>query len=104
MTGAFNLLIYIMFQAYLPFIFTKDPSVASLTTQVLPLLGVTTFLEGLAITAHGLLRGIGRQSIGGPATIFSYYLIALPVSLALGFGLDWKLHGLLLGLTIGLCV
>lgn len=77
---------------------------AALATQVLPLLGVTTFLEGLAIAAHGLLRGIGRQSIGGPTTISAYYLVALPTSLALGFGLGWRLHGLLLGLTIGLSV
>lgn len=54
------------------------------------------------MTAHGLLRGIGRQSIGGPVTISAYYLVALPVSGGLAFGLGWKLQGLLLGLTIGL--
>jgi MATE family multidrug resistance protein len=54
------------------------------------------------VTAHGLLRGIGRQSIGGPATISAYYLVALPASFVLGFVLDWKLYGLFLGLTAGL--
>ncbi|PHH92381.1 hypothetical protein CDD83_7663 [Cordyceps sp. RAO-2017] len=103
-TGCINLFIYTLLQYQLPFIFTDDPVVALLTTQVLPLLSVTTFLEGLAATAHGLLRGIGRQSIGGPATISAYYLVALPTSLALGVGLGWKLHGLLSGLTIGLAV
>lgn len=103
-TGCLNFIVYILFQARLPFIFTDDPVVARLATQLLPMLGLTTFLEGVGATAHGLLRGIGRQSIGGPATLSSYYFVALPTSLALGFGLDWKLHGLLWGLTLGLVV
>ncbi|PFH62489.1 hypothetical protein XA68_13391 [Ophiocordyceps unilateralis] len=103
-TGCLNFIIYLLFRVQLPFIFTDDVVVAALTTQVLPLLSVTTFFEGLCATAHGLLRGIGRQYIGGPATISAYYLVALPTSAALAFGLDWKLHGLLSGLTIGLIV
>ncbi len=103
-TGCLNLIVYIVLQAQLPFIFTDDPSVAALTTQVLPLLSIATLLEGLAATAHGLLRGTGRQSIGGPVTLSAYYAVALPTSLALAFALDWKLQGLIAGLTIGLIV
>ncbi|RDA94680.1 hypothetical protein CP533_2454 [Ophiocordyceps camponoti-saundersi (nom. inval.)] len=103
-TGCLNFTVYMLFQERLPFIFTQDVAVATMTTQVLPLLSATTFFEGLCATAHGLLRGIGRQYIGGPATISAYYLVALPTSAALAFGLDWKLQGLLTGLTIGLVV
>ena len=68
----------------------------------MPLLGVTTFLDGLAVSAHGLLRGIGRQSIGGPANIFAHYVISIPTSMGLAFGLGWKLQGLYTGLILGL--
>lgn len=58
--------------------------------------------DGLSAGAHGLLRGIGKQSIGGPANLISYYVVSLPISLALAFGLGWKLQGLWAGVTVGL--
>jgi len=60
------------------------------------------FFDGISTGAHGLLRGIGRQSIGGVANLFSYYVISLPVSIFLGFNMDWKLQGFSSGLTVGL--
>lgn len=60
--------------------------------------------DGLSAGAHGILRGIGKQSIGGPANLIAYYVISLPISLWLAFGLGWQLEGLWLGVTVGLCV
>ena len=62
------------------------------------------FFDGLSAGAHGLLRGIGKQSIGGPANLIAYYVISLPLSIGLAFGLDWKLEGLWAGVTVGLIV
>lgn len=58
--------------------------------------------DGLGAGAHGLLRGIGKQSIGGPANLIAYYVISLPISLSLAFGAGWRLEGLWTGVTIGL--
>jgi MATE family multidrug resistance protein len=60
--------------------------------------------DGVSAGAHGILRGIGRQSIGGPANIIAYYVISLPISLGLAFGLGWQLQGMWLGVTVGLIV
>lgn len=65
---------------------------------------MTASLDGLAVMAHGLLRGIGRQSIGGPVNIVAFYFIALPISLISAFKLDWKLQGLWMGPVIALVV
>lgn len=100
--GLFNLTIYSSLRFYLPLLFTKDPDVIELTARVLPVVAVTQIFDGLASGAHGLLRGIGKQSIGGPANLFAYYVISLPISLWLAFGLDWKLEGLWAGVTVGL--
>lgn len=72
--------------------------------RVLPVVAFMQVFDGLSAGAHGLLRGIGKQSIGGPANLISYYVISLPISLALSFGLDWKLEGLWGGLTVGVVV
>lgn len=69
---------YITFRVHLPLIFTEDKAVAALVTLTLPLVGVMTFFDGVGVAAHGLLRGIGKQSIGGPANLVAYYLVSLP--------------------------
>lgn len=71
---------------------------------MLPLVAVMQVFDGLSAGAHGLLRGIGKQSIGGPANLISYYVISLPISLALAFAADWKLEGMWVGVTVGLVV
>lgn len=70
----------------------------------MPLVAVMQVFDGLAAGAHGLLRGVGKQSIGGPANLIAYYVISLPISLGLAFGSGWKLEGLWTGVTIGLIV
>lgn len=72
--------------------------------NVLPICGVLQVVDAIAAMSHGLLRGIGRQSIGGYTNLFSYYVIALPLAFTLAFGLDWRLQGLWAGCTIGLGV
>lgn len=68
----------------------------------MPLLGVLIFFDGLAVAAHGILRGIGRQRIGGPVNILAHYIVSMPMSYILGFWFDWKIKGLYTGLTSGL--
>lgn len=70
----------------------------------MPLVAVMQVFDGLAAGAHGLLRGVGKQSIGGPANLIAYYVISLPISLGLAFGSGWKLEGLWVGVTVGLIV
>jgi MATE family multidrug resistance protein len=69
---------------------------------VLPVVAFMEIFDGLSAGAHGLLRGIGKQSIGGPSNLFAYYVVSLPISLGLAFGLDWRLHGMWFGVTLGL--
>ncbi|KAM4056812.1 matE domain-containing protein [Hirsutella rhossiliensis] len=102
--GLLNLTIFSTLRFYLPLLFTNDQGVIELVAQVLPLVAVMQVLDGLSAGAHGLLRGIGKQSIGGPANLISYYVISLPISLALAFAADWKLEGMWAGVTVGLIV
>lgn len=76
----------------------------AIVASVLPLVAVMQIFDALAAVAHGLLRGIGKQSFGGYANLGIYYILALPVSFATAFALDWKLTGLWLGTTVGLAL
>lgn len=100
--GLFNLAIYSALRFQLPLLFTNDAEVVALAAKVIPILALTQVFDSLSAGAHALLRGIGRQAIGGPSNLFSHYVVALPVSLGLAFGLGWELDGLWLGATVGL--
>ncbi|KAI0478947.1 multidrug and toxin extrusion protein [Xylariaceae sp. FL0804] len=100
--GLFNLVLLSSLRYQLPRLFTQDEEVILIVAKVMPLCSVMQVFDGMAAVAHGLLRGIGKQSFGGYANLITYYLIAIPVSFATAFALDWKLTGLWLGTTIGL--
>jgi MATE family multidrug resistance protein len=103
--GIFNLIIFVALRYHLPLLFTNDEEVIALVAKVMPVVAVMQVFDGLSAGAHGLLRGIGKQSIGGPANLISYYVISLPLSLFMAFYLDWRLEGMWAGVTVGIfCV
>jgi len=102
--GAFNLTLFTTLNETIPRIFTDDDEVVGIAKQVILVCALMQIFDALAAVSHGILRGVGRQAIGGYANLFSYYVIALPISLSTAFALDWKLSGLWAGLTAGLAV
>ncbi|KAL2126967.1 hypothetical protein VTI74DRAFT_11547 [Chaetomium olivicolor] len=104
LVGLFNLTLLSSLRFKLPYLFTKDEEVAAIVSHVLPICAVLQLFDSLAAMSHGLLRGIGRQGIGGYTNLFSHYCVALPISFATGWCLGWKLEGLWFGVTIGLAV
>ncbi|KAK0730966.1 mate-domain-containing protein [Lasiosphaeris hirsuta] len=104
LVGLFNLSLLSSLRFKLPYLFTNDDEVASIVSKVLPICAVLQIFDSLAAISHGLLRGIGRQGIGTFTNLFSYYLIALPISFSTGWYLGWRLEGLWFGIAIGLAV
>ncbi|KAK1834982.1 putative transporter [Podospora conica] len=102
--GTFNLLMLAIFRTSIVKVFTDNEDVIDMASTVMLVCAVMEFFDALAAVSHGILRGVGRQAIGGYANLFSYYVIALPVGLSTAFALDWQLSGLWVGLTAGLAV
>lgn len=102
--GAFNLTILTVFRTSIVGVFTDNQDVIDTASTVMLVCAVMEFFDALAAVSHGILRGVGRQAIGGYANLFSYYVIALPVGLSTAFALNWQLSGLWAGLTAGLAV
>ena len=89
-------------RTYIPQLFTDDKGVILLVAQVLPLCAAFQLFDALTATFNGLLRGLGRQEVGGYVNLFAYYVIAMPISFGLGFGAHWELNGLWLGVALAL--
>ena len=60
--------------------------------------------DALAAYCNGVLRGLGRQEVGGYVQLFCYYVVAMPISMGTGFGLGWQLQGLWSGVAIALAL
>ncbi|KAF2995217.1 hypothetical protein E8E13_001859 [Curvularia kusanoi] len=85
----------------LPKAFTTDPVVRDIVSTVLPLLAVFQFCDSTTALVNALLRGLGKQAIGGWCNLFVYYVIAVPLALTLCFKADLKLMGLWAGCAVG---
>lgn len=84
-------------------IFTTDDAVRAIVSAVLPITAAAQFFDALLAISNGLLRGLGRQKIGGWVNLGVYYLFALPLSFLLTFGpAKMGLGGLWIGPCSGL--
>lgn len=100
--GFFNITLLSSLRNFVPQLFTGDPEVVDLVAKILPLCAAFQLFDALAATCNGLLRGLGRQEIGGYTNLICYYLIAMPVSFGTAFGLGWDLYGLWSGIALAL--
>lgn len=57
--------------------------------------------DGLCIINGSVLRGCGLQVMAAKVVLFSYYVVAIPVSVVLGFYTDMGVLGLAWGITLG---
>ncbi|KAK1141178.1 hypothetical protein N8T08_009345 [Aspergillus melleus] len=100
--GLLNMLFLSSLRDYIPRLFTSDDEVVELVAQVLPLCAAFQLFDALAANCNGILRGIGRQEIGGYVQLFCYYAIAMPISFGTTFALGWGLFGLWSGVALAL--
>lgn len=71
--GLMNAIILVSIRDYVPWLFTSDPDVAALTSKVLPINAAFQVFDALAALCNGILRGLGRQEVGGYVNLFAYY-------------------------------
>ncbi|CAG8958070.1 hypothetical protein HYFRA_00000414 [Hymenoscyphus fraxineus] len=96
--GLFDLTMLTLLRRPIANFFTEDPTVRDIIVSVLPIVAANQMFDAFAILSSGLLRGMGRQRIGGWINLGVYYIWAVPLSLFLAFG---PLHMGVFGLWIG---
>ena len=75
--GIFNTVILFSLRDYIPYLFTNDSDVVAMVSAVLPLCAAFQLFDALAAICNGILRGIGRQEIGGWVNLSCYYLVGV---------------------------
>jgi MATE family multidrug resistance protein len=96
--------LFISAPTFLAGMYSPDLAVIALAAVLLPIAGVFQVFDGLQVVAIGLLRGLGDTRAPMIINIIGFWCIGVPVSLWLGFGLDYGAQGLWWGLVVGLVV
>lgn len=97
-------IIFIVFNQFLPWIYTSDTAVISIAAQLLIIAGFFQLFDGTQVVGLGILRGIGDVNIPTLITFVAYWIIGLPVGYYLGITEGMGANGVWYGLTAGLLV
>ncbi|NDW10243.1 MATE family efflux transporter [Dysgonomonas sp. 520] len=104
MWNTFTAIMFIVFREQIARIFTDDPEVIRIASQLLIFVAAFQFSDGLQSISVGILRGI--QDVKPIATIafFSYIVINLPTGYLCAFIFNWGAGGLWVGFIFGLSI
>ena len=85
-------------------LFTSDAGVIAIAGILIPVAGVFQIFDGAQAVGAGVLRGLGDTRAPLIGMIAGYWLIGLPVSLALGFHTSLRAAGLWWGFVASLSI
>ncbi|KAH7345733.1 multidrug/Oligosaccharidyl-lipid/Polysaccharide flippase [Rhizoctonia solani] len=94
--------IFMTFRAHWGYMFNDEEKVVSLVASVLPVVALFQIVDGATAVSDGVLRARGMLGLGAIINICSYYVVGLPVGVALAFWAHLGLKGLWSGLSIAL--
>ncbi|TAQ89055.1 hypothetical protein B7494_g2628 [Chlorociboria aeruginascens] len=101
--GIFDIVLLTSLRHVLAGIFTNDSVVRDMIIETIPIVAAAQMFDAMACIVNGLLRGLGRQRVGGWVNLGVYYAWAIPLSLLLTFGPpNLGLRGLWIGPLSGL--
>jgi MATE family multidrug resistance protein len=75
--GVANMVALSLGRNYIPWLFTSEADVVALAAKTLPLNAAFQLFDSLAAQCNGVLRGLGKQSFGGIASLFAFYGVSL---------------------------
>ncbi|XP_047162632.1 protein DETOXIFICATION 49 [Vigna umbellata] len=96
--GALALVFTIVVRNIWASMFTQDQEIITLTSLVLPIIGLCELGNCPQTTGCGVLRGTARPKVGANINLGCFYLVGMPVAVWLGFFAGFDFQGLWLGL------
>ncbi|WP_300750348.1 MATE family efflux transporter [uncultured Alistipes sp.] len=98
----FAALVFVSLRSVIPQLFTTNPEVIALASQMLVLIALYQLSDGIQNISVGVLRGVQDVKIIMPLALAAYWLLNLPVGYLCGFVLGLGPWGLYIGYFVGL--
>ncbi|XP_071928767.1 protein DETOXIFICATION 12-like [Coffea arabica] len=86
------------------YVLSGDKEVVDYVTIMAPLVCLSVVMDSFQGTLSGVARGCGWQHIGAYINLASFYLVGIPIALALGFVAKLEGKGLWIGILSGATV
>ncbi|KAJ1940717.1 ethionine resistance protein [Linderina macrospora] len=84
------------------YMFTDNEDVVALCSKLMPFFIFVQTFDGMNGLVAGILRALGKQSLGATLAFPSFWIVAVPIGFYLGMGApDLQVVGLWIGLTVG---
>lgn len=99
--------IFFVLRTHVARIFTVDSDILDAIAELMPLTLAFSFLDSHQAALTGIIQAAGRQYIAAPLVLVCYWVIGVPIGVALalgGFGDRWGLRGLWTGMLIAVCL
>ncbi|CAO2187219.1 unnamed protein product [Urochloa humidicola] len=100
-TGFVLTLIMILLRNVWGHMYSSDREVVSYFAKMLPIVGISFFVDSFNGTLSGVITGCGKQKIGAAINLGAFYLAGIPVSALLAFLFHMNGKGLWLGIVCG---
>lgn len=95
-------LFFLIFNSYLPLIFSDEPEVIALSARLLLIAAMFQLFDGMQVTVIGILRGLEDVKAATGITLIGYWVITLGLCYFFAFKMDYKVIGIWIGLLLGL--
>ncbi|KAL6292680.1 hypothetical protein ACE6H2_000822 [Prunus campanulata] len=82
--------------------YSSEMEVVNYVGEMLILVAISHFFDGLQSALSGVIRGSGQQKIGAYVNLGAYYLMGIPTSVVLAFVLHLGGKGLWIGIIVAL--
>ena len=99
-----NALIFVVFNRQIAGLYGVEPAVMPLILPLFLLAAVFQVSDGIQAAAMSLLRGIKDVFWASMISVFSYWVVSMPLSYYLGEVLQKQVYGVWTGFTVGLLV
>lgn len=74
--GFVNMVLLSSLRFQIPRLYTQEEEVIALAAAVLPITAAFQLFDALAAQCNGVLRGLGKQSIGGIVCVLAFYVVS----------------------------
>jgi MATE family multidrug resistance protein len=99
-----NAALFVVFNRQIAGLYGVESSVIPLILPLFVLAAVFQVSDGIQAAAMSLLRGIKDVNMASIISVFSYWVVSLPLSYYLGEVLQQQVYGIWIGFTVGLIV
>lgn len=89
---------------YIPYLFTEDPEVIAIASQLIVFAGLFQYADGLQAVGAAMLRGITDVKVPMVIAFVSYVVVGLSVGLLCAFPLKMGAAGIWVGFIFGLAL